>query len=171
MEALDPLQRALASRAVNRADAIAAKYARVFPHNTDDIKSAAYWGAVKAATEYDKARAESSLWSKWSKWANYRICYAVKDYLRSVQLPRDVQLADDDENGIAGRTETNRIDDLDEIQQLVMILTPIQRKLVQATLDHEGSIEKAADALGMNHRTAHSYYQRAISRLREKCYA
>jgi DNA-directed RNA polymerase specialized sigma24 family protein len=168
VDRLDPLDRALATNAVGTAEQIAAKYAKVFPQNADDIESSAYWGAVKAATEYDAARSENVTWRNWSK---FRISNEIRDFLRSSWVQRATMLGLDFEE--IGDPTTGKVvedvDDKDECAYLRGLLTPAQQRLLDAVRGNGGSVEDAAHVLGVTYDYARKCYSRSVERLRTAC--
>ena len=169
MDRLDPLSRALATNAVSTAEQIAARYAKVFPRYADDIQSSAYWGAVRAATEYDKARSETTKWNYWSK---FRITNEVKDFLRSTWVERAARPRDDWDEAIADPSADKAIEDVDtrdEYERLLLYLTPEQQRLLDAVRENDGSVEAAAASCDITYDCARVYYSRAVRKLRQEC--
>jgi hypothetical protein len=68
MKPLTEERRRLAAAAVGRAESIAQRYARVFPAQGDEIRSAADWAIVKAAASYEPDRGQT-----WVRWSNLKI--------------------------------------------------------------------------------------------------
>ena len=168
VDRLDPLDRALATIAVRSAATIAAKYAKVFPQYADDIESSAYWGAVKAATEYNAARSENVTWRNWSK---FRISNEIRDFLRSSWVQRATVPGSDFKEVVdpASGKPVVDIDDKDECAYLRGLLTPAQQRLLDAVRGNGGSVEDAAHVLGVTYDYARKCYSRSVERLRTAC--
>ena len=165
MNRLDPLQRHLATNAVSTADRIAAKYAKVFPQYADDIESAAYWGAVRAAAEYDKSKSLTHLWATWSKFV---INCEVKEFLRSPWAKKCKQLGCADMDNMPALATANPTDTMDEYEHALSRLTEKQRRIIQTVNECNGSIQGAADTLGMTCAYAETCYWRAVQKLKRE---
>src|SRR5690606_12462402 len=101
VEPLTPEQQRLAAEAVPTAEGIARRYAAMFPEHAADIESSAYFGAVRAASEYRPDEGAA-----WSYWKTLCIRGEVREFLRSGQAKAAARTrqADAGHAGTLGKT-------------------------------------------------------------------
>ena len=58
------------------------------------------------------------------------------------------------------------VENKDEYEHLMLLLTPAQRQLMAAVKENDGSVEEAATACGVTYDYARKCYSRAVQRLR-----
>ena len=162
MERLDPLQKSLAKTATRRARAIAHRYAKKHPEYAEDIESAAYWGAIQAASRYNH-----NVPGTWRRWSGFFINMAVLEFLRTSWVRR-TRLLDDDElkQLIETASEDEDHEEVD-IKPLLRGLPVTHMKLCSLVYLQGLSLAEAGKKLGMKPERAYRVHSEAIKRIRD----
>src|SRR4051812_45446420 len=104
MDRLTEDQKPLAEGAVDRANAIARRYARIFPEHEQDFLSAASYGAVRAASTY-----VPEMTGVWDRWSGLCIRGEIKDFLNNSYLKRRKLWTDDALEAVQSERESIEI--------------------------------------------------------------
>jgi RNA polymerase sigma factor (sigma-70 family) len=163
VDRLDPLQRRLATLMSAKAGKIAKRYARLNPRYAQDIESSAYWGAVRAAREYDKSRDDRV----WLRWSSLLISYEIREFLRSAWVRHASQAEEEVLEELESSDRPMCEAEQDGFDRLVGMLTPTQRDVCALVYRAGMSPAEAGRALGMKGRRGCRVHKEAVERLRE----
>lgn len=154
MKTLTAYQKALATEAVGRAEAIADWYARRHPAG-DEIRSAAQWATIRAASHYvpDTDRV-------WERWCNHNVRLDIRRALQAYKI-RSAR----EQDGLSEETLSSPPSPtLDEIMEC---LPESCRELCRLIYESGLSATQAGIAMGRSGRWGRLTHQSSLERLRE----
>lgn len=169
VERLSDNRRELAARAVGMAAVVARDAARTWARMAQDdlpeLRSAAFWGAVRAASSWDPDKGPFEYWARLHARAEIRE-FLSKRARRRRRKPPPCHLeyahSVPDDRG----ADTDRVDAEDRFDALVRGLPTQHRDLCVQIYRHGLSLTDAALAVGLSKSRACRVHQEALAMLR-----
>ena len=173
MQPLSNNQQRLAEEATRSANEIALRYERIFPQYADDIESAAYYGAVRAAATY-----EPDLSGVWDRWSGMCIKGEIHDFLDSAYCRHKKKWIDtldasglDEREDVRGEASLALMDARLSHSRLMCLLPTKHRILCELMCENNLTAYQASVMLGQSGNHGNKLYQEAISLLRKRLVA
>lgn len=153
-----------AAMAEEVASAAAKTWAKLARDEAEELKSAAFWGTIRAAKTWEPSK------GAWDYWARIHVDGEIKEYLgsrrrrrwRKVKVHLDTEhLAD------ARRAEQDFVDAEDRLDRMLRPLPERHRTLCVHMYRHGLSLTEAALVAGLSKSRASRVHQEALDILRD----
>lgn len=166
MERLTDEQRERASDSVLLAESVAARYTRIFPEYEQDLRSAASYGAVRAAATYTP-----EMNGVWERWSGLCISGEIKDFLNSSYCKHRKLWTQDALEAVAfvqSAIEDGRADANLSFDHLIGSLPAKHRELCYRIYTEGMTAGEAGMSLGYTANHGNKLHRAALAMLREQ---